>query len=146
MRVRPSRLVVAMSIAPSPAQSQRLNDESIIWLATVNAHGAPAPTPVWFLWTGVEFLMFSRPDTGKLSGIARNPAVSLNLNSDASGGSVLVVTGTAVVDEDGVSADEWAAYLAKYRQGIVGIGSTPETFRTDYSVLLRITPEKLRGW
>ncbi|GAA1871036.1 TIGR03667 family PPOX class F420-dependent oxidoreductase [Pseudonocardia ailaonensis] len=130
----------------APGQAQRLADETIAWLTTVNAEGAPAPTPVWFLWTGAEFLVFSKPRTAKLAGIGRNPLVALHLNSDAHGGDVLVVTGTARVDEAGVSEQEWGSYAEKYGRGFRSLGVTPEAFADDYSVLLRITPERVRGW
>ena len=130
----------------APRQAERLADETIVWLTTVNADGAPAPTPVWFLWTGTEFLVLSRPRTGKLAGVRRTPLVTLNLNSSSSGGDVLVVSGSARVDDAGPSAQEWASYVEKYRSGLERLGVSADDFREDYSVLLRITPEKVRGW
>jgi hypothetical protein len=38
------------------------------------------------------------------------------------------------------------AYFEKYRQGIADISMTPEAFAKDYSVPLRITPMRLRGF
>lgn len=126
--------------------SQRLNDEQIVWLTTVNGKNAPVPTPVWFLWTDDHALIFSQPNTGKLKHIAADPQVALNLNSDASGGDVAVLTGIAAVDPEGPTDAEWSAYAQKYALGFPAIGSTPEQFRGDYSVLLRVTVDRVRSW
>ncbi|MFH5209422.1 TIGR03667 family PPOX class F420-dependent oxidoreductase [Antrihabitans spumae] len=124
----------------------RLNTETVIWLTTVGKTGTPAPTPVWFLWSGREFLVFSQPEVGKLANIGRGPAVALNFNSSAKGGAVSVFTGIARVDDAGPTDDEWQRYVAKYADDIVGLDYTPERFLADYSVLVRIEPDKLRGW
>ncbi|GAB2647325.1 hypothetical protein GCM10027169_14720 [Gordonia jinhuaensis] len=130
----------------SPRNVERLGAESVIWLTTVSASASPAPTPVWFLWRREHFIIFSQPNTGKLKHIAANPRVSLNLNSDPTGGDVAVFNGHARIDPDGPTDDEWSEYSAKYADGIPSIGLTPSGFRDSYSVLLRITPERLRSW
>ena len=37
-----------------------------------------------------------------------------------------------------------AAYLAKYREGIAGLGMSPEQMAAEYSTALRITPTRVR--
>jgi hypothetical protein len=44
----------------------------------------------------------------------------------------------------GGSGREAAAYLAKYREGIAGIGMSPEQMAAEYSAALRITPTRVR--
>jgi PPOX class probable F420-dependent enzyme len=124
---------------------RRLQDEIIIWLTTVAADGTPAPRPVWFLWTGTEFLIYSQPRTAKLRHLGRDPRVALHFNSDDQGGNIVVFTGTARVDAAAPPADREAAYLAKYRTHIQQIGMTPESFARAYAVAIRVTPEALRG-
>lgn len=134
------------SLTLSERVSQRLADEQVIWLTTVNRQDAPVPTPVWFLWSDGQALIFSQPDTGKLKHLAANPRVALNFNSSDSGGDVAVLTGMAAVDPTGPTDSEWAAYAKKYAQGFTAIGSSTEQFRSDYSVLLRVAPDKVRSW
>jgi PPOX class probable F420-dependent enzyme len=124
----------------------RLRDERIIWLTTMAADGTPQPNPVWFLWNGETVLIFSVPNQAKLANIRRNSRVSLNFNSDTYGGQVAVITGPAAVDPAGHSETELAAFGAKYDDGIKSIGLTLETFLAQYSVPIRVTPEKLRGF
>lgn len=133
------------TIEPSKRQRERLETEHIIWLTTVNGSGNPVPTPVWFLWSGGEFLFFSEPGTPKLENITR-AGVSVNFNSSSSGGDVAVFSGRARKDPNGPSTSEWDAYVAKYGEAMARMDFTPEKFLADYSTLVRIVPARLRGW
>lgn len=129
----------------SDSVAHRLERERMIWLTTVDRKGTPVPTPVWFLWSDGRFLLFSQPDTAKLANIAANPRVSLHFNADAHGGAVTVFTGEAHVAST-VPDEEWARYVRKYAKDIASLDFTPNSFRADYSVPIRMTPQRLRGW
>ncbi|MBF6327589.1 TIGR03667 family PPOX class F420-dependent oxidoreductase [Nocardia transvalensis] len=127
--------------------AERLQREHIAWLTTVGrSGGTPQPNPVWFLWRDGEFLLFSKPNQAKLRNIEANPRVSLNLNSSESGGEIAILTGSARIDSDGATEDEIADFTTKYREPMVPLGYTAEQFYADYSVLVRITPDRLRGF
>ncbi|MGW5113101.1 TIGR03667 family PPOX class F420-dependent oxidoreductase [Nocardia sp. NPDC004123] len=126
--------------------TEHLVQDTIIWLTTVSPSGTPQPNPVWFQWDDGAFLLFTQPGTPKLRNIAANSRVSLNLNSTATGGDVIVFTGTARVDADGASAAELDAFVEKYTEGLVDIGMTREQFFADYSVPVRVVPDRLRGF
>lgn len=72
--------------------------------------------------------------------------MALNFNATHSGGDVGVLSGTAVIDGTPLTGDELAAYNAKYADDIAGLGMTTDGFHADYSVVIRITPDKLRGF
>jgi len=133
-----------MSIEINEKVAQRLQDEQIIWLTTVRADGTPQPTPVWFLWTDNAFLIFTQPAALKVRNIQANPTVALNFHTDLDGGSVVVFTGTALLDPNSVSGEERAAYLKKYAEGIKMIEMTPESMEEVFSAALRVTPTRLR--
>ncbi len=125
---------------------RRLEDERIIWLTTGGTDGAPQPNPVWFLWTGERFLILSQPDR-KIGNIERWNKVSLSLNTDAHGGDVVVFNGEATLGQATDMPDEAKAeYVAKYEQGMKGLGMDAETFQGTYSRLITVTPTKLRGF
>lgn len=126
--------------------ARRLREEVVIWLTTTRADGTPQPVPVWFLWDGETFLIYSQPNQQKLRNIERNPKVALNLDGDGDGGDIIVLTGTAAIDEIAPPAVGVPAYLEKYREPIAGIGMTPERFAAAYSVAIRVTPTRLRGF
>ncbi|MEU5843384.1 TIGR03667 family PPOX class F420-dependent oxidoreductase [Rhodococcus sp. NPDC047139] len=136
---------VPSALSVPEAVLKRLADESVIWLTTVDRRGGPVPTPVWFLWSDASFLIFSQPHTSKLANITARPRVALNLEADRGGGHVAVFTGTAAIGES-VEDDEWARYVGKYEAGMRSLDYGPETFRADYSVPLRVTPLRFRGW
>jgi PPOX class probable F420-dependent enzyme len=52
---------------------RRLHEEEVAWLTTVRQDGQPQSVPVWFLWEGEEFLIYSQPGRQKLRNIAKNP-------------------------------------------------------------------------
>jgi PPOX class probable F420-dependent enzyme len=123
---------------------RRLEEDEIIWLTTVSGGGTPEPRPVWFTWDGEAFHIYSQPDTYKLRHIRANNQVSLNLNSNESGGDIVVFTGEAtILDEP--PADEDGPYVEKYREPMAGLGMTPEEFSASYSVPIRVRPTELRG-
>jgi PPOX class probable F420-dependent enzyme len=124
---------------------ERLTTEQVIWLTTVAPSGTPHPRPVWFLWDGSAFLIYSQPTAKKLAHIAQNPQVALHFNSTPDGDDIQVFLATATIDRNPPLAQDVDAYLAKYRAAIEAIGMTPETFSATFTVLLRAAPTKLRG-
>ncbi|WP_433562287.1 TIGR03667 family PPOX class F420-dependent oxidoreductase [Nocardia sp. CA-151230] len=125
--------------------AKHLAQDTIIWLTTVSPSATPQPNPVWFQWAKEEFLIFTQPGTPKLRNIAANPRVSLNLNSTPSGGDVIVFTGTARVDTETTPAER-DAFVEKYTDALVDIGMTRDQLFADYSIPVRITPDRLRGF
>jgi len=124
----------------------RLREEEIAWLTTVRPDGQPQSVPVWFLWDGETFLIYSQSGRQKLKNIARNPRVDLNLNSNAYGGDVVRAEGTAEIVNDVPPANEVGEYLEKYREAIARIGYDPDGFARAYSVALRVTPARWQVW
>lgn len=127
-----------------PSQvAARLASEQIIWLTTTKADGMPLPNPVWFLWNGRQFLVFTEPGSVKMKNMARNERVALNLNSDFNGGEVAIFQ--AEVDLHSAPADEAEldAYLSKYEEGMRRIGLNSELLVNNYQ-LIRLTPSKFR--
>jgi PPOX class probable F420-dependent enzyme len=125
--------------------ARRLRDEMIYWLVTVDASGTPQPSPVWALWDGTTFLIYSQPATPKLGNIESRPRVAIHLDGDGKGGDIVTVTGTAEIVPDAPPADRVPEYVTKYREGMRQIGMTPESFARAYSVAVRVTPQRLRG-
>jgi PPOX class probable F420-dependent enzyme len=124
---------------------RRLRNDLVIWMTTVGDDLGPHPRPVWFLWNGESFTIYSQTDTWKVRHLSRHPRVSLHLNSDEAGDDVVVLLGQAAILESGLAADQNEGYLEKYRQRIAGLGMSPEDFARDYCVVIRVTPSRLRG-
>jgi PPOX class probable F420-dependent enzyme len=126
---------------------RRLREDRIGWLVTVSQDGTPQPNAVWFVWDGTTLLIYSMPDQAKLKHIARNPRVALHLDSQADGDDVVVLTGTAAVDPTAPPANANPPYVEKYRAEMARLElGTPEVMAQTYSVPIRITPSKVRGF
>ena len=123
---------------------QRLQQEEVVWLTTVNADGQPQSSPVWFLWDNGTLLHHSKADQ-KIRNIRRHPRVALHLNEGPSG-EVVSIEGTAEVLEGDSAANVRPAYLEKYRDGLKQLGLTPERLIAEYPVAFRVTPTRFRLW
>jgi PPOX class probable F420-dependent enzyme len=141
---RPVPFAIDTSTDAGARVERRLREELMVWLTTVSPRGAPVPSPVWFLWDGGSFLVYSRPETAKLRNIERNPRVSLNLDGNGRGGDIVIVSGEARASDD-PPADRVPAYVEKYAERIAANGWSPASFAADYSVAIRIAPRRLRG-
>lgn len=125
---------------------RRLREEPIIWLITVRRDGTPQPTPVSFLWDGGDHvLIYSQPNQQKLRNIANDPIVSLHLDGDGHGGDIVVLTGTATIDENGGAAGLPPAYVEKNAADIAGAGMTPETMAQIYSTAIHVAVTHVHG-
>jgi PPOX class probable F420-dependent enzyme len=125
---------------------RRLRDEEVVWLVTTNRDGSPEPSPVWFIWDGDTFLIYSRAGTARERNIRRNPLVSLHFDSGTNGENVVVVAGEATLPRGEPPPYEHAEYLAKYREGLSRLGMTPEQFAEGYPLVVRVRPTRLRGF
>lgn len=118
--------------------ARHLREELIVWLTTVTPAGAPLPRPVGFVWDGGENVsVYSQPGA-RIRNIARNPKVTLNFGGDGEGGDIVILSGTAEVDESGQSAVEDAAHAAKYATEFERFGMTAESYAQRFSVPVRI--------
>jgi PPOX class probable F420-dependent enzyme len=123
---------------------ERLAREVVIWLTTVRSDGQPQTSPVWFVWDGQSFLIYSIPRSQKVPNIRGNPRVSLNLDGDGTGGGIVTVEGEARIDEGAPPAHQVQTYANKYRQLIKDMGAEPEPFAKEYSAAIRVTPTRRR--
>jgi len=123
-----------------------IDNDQVVWLTTVRQDGTPQPAAVWFIWQNDAFVIFTQPASQKVKNIARNPRVSMHFNSDPDGDHVVVFTGQAVIDQTVGPSDQVREYVAKYDAAMKRIHYTWEDVARDYSVALRIVPEKVRGY
>jgi PPOX class probable F420-dependent enzyme len=136
--------VIDASTRSGQRAAERLRDELIIWLTTVRADGQPQASPVWFLWDGDEFLVYSVAVTPRIRNIEANRRVALNLDGNGRGGDIVSFEGEAYVDRNMPPASANPIYLAKYQGMIDGYGWTAESFSADYPLPIRIRPTRVR--
>jgi len=124
---------------------ERLQNDRIGWLTSVAADGTPQTSPIWFLWSEDGILIYSL-ESPRARNVANHPRISLHLDGNGMGGDIVVIEGTATIDEDLPSAAENPTYLTKYKPVMDGNGWTPEWFAERYCVPVRISVTKYRYW
>lgn len=142
MPARKARLLDTTTARGKEVQ-RRLEREIVIWLATSGAEGRPHVVPVWFLWDGDSFLVYSLPGQ-KVRDIEANALVALHLNSNPEGGDVVRIDATAARLRRHPPAHKVPDYIRKYAVLIKSYGWTPESFAKDYNVVLRVRPTRFR--
>lgn len=126
---------------------RRLREERVIWFTSVGADGTPHPNPVWFWWDRDrgDVLVYSRPDARRLANIRFRPRVALHFDGNRRGGDIVVLRGTATVDEQAPPAHRLRGYATKYRAGMVRVSGGPAEFSEEYSVAIRVAVTRVRG-
>ncbi len=125
--------------------AERLRTSRVIWMTTVSGRGVPQTSPVWFLWDGGDFTVYSL-DSPRSSNVTKNPSVGLHLDGNGLGGDIVVVEGLARVEHSLPPVPDNDDYLAKYGEIMAERSWSPEWFGSRYSVPLAITPTKFRYW
>ena len=119
---------------------QHLREDHILWLGSVRPDGRPHLVAVWFLWTGKDLLIFSKPHAQKIRNLRQNPQVMVALDNTNQGN--ITLEGEAKLLDDPLVSATLPEYVAKYGVHITGIGYTPETMASVYSQAIRITPTR----
>jgi PPOX class probable F420-dependent enzyme len=122
---------------------KRLEKELIIWLATCGSDGRPHAVPVWFLWDGKTFLIYSLPGQ-KVNDIEANSKVQLHLNTTPDGDEVVRIDGDARRLKRYPLAHRVPSYVRKYARLIKSYEWEPEGFARQYHIALRVQPTRLR--
>ena len=131
-------------IEPGKRVQRRLENDMVIWLTTVGQDRRPHAVPVWFLWDGESFLVYSVPGQ-KVNDVRSNPRVQLHLNTDRTGSFVVRFDADAEILTGAPPATRNAKYIAKYGEEIKGFGWTNKYFADTYHVALRIRPTRIRA-
>ena len=121
----------------------RLERDRIGWLTTVKGSGQPQTTPVWFVWTGDEILVYGDRLARRNSNLLTNPKVSFHLADDGVGGDIVVIEGEATTDPHHPALSDNPAYLARYREWIDASFGSPARMAERYSVPIRIKPTRV---
>src|SRR2546425_9000193 len=120
---------------------ERLRDEPIAWLTTVDARGVAQPNPVWYLWDGGSILVYNVPYARRLSHVRRRPQVTLHLDTHGQDGDAVVLIGTAEIVPGEPPADQQPALLKKYRDRM---DMSRAEWASRFPVAIRIRPVQFR--
>ena len=124
---------------------ERLKSERAGWLTTVAPDGTPQSSPIWFIWDDDDLYLYSRRSP-RVSNIRQSPRVSFNLDGNRLGGKVVVLEGTAFIDEEAPPVHENEQYLEKYGPVMAERDWSPDWFAENYPVFIRVQPTRFRYW
>jgi nitroimidazol reductase NimA-like FMN-containing flavoprotein (pyridoxamine 5'-phosphate oxidase superfamily) len=104
----------SLELLQHPVAQELLRSTIPARLAYVWTDGTPRVIPIWFHWSGREFVMASPPKAPKLKALAKNPKVSFTIDDNNFPHKVLLVRGTARLQPvDGI-VPEYAAAAERY--------------------------------
>lgn len=99
-----------LELLQHPASQELLHSRIPARLAYVWTDGTPRVIPIWFHWNGEDFVMASPPKAPKLKALRKNPKVSLTIDDNVFPHKVLLVRGSArLEDVDGIVPEYLAA-------------------------------------
>jgi PPOX class probable F420-dependent enzyme len=124
----------------------RLRTESVLWLGTTSPDGAPHLVPVWFIWDGQAFLVFSKPGAVKVRHIAAEPRVAIALGEADDDFDVQLVKARADLLDRPTAEVVPDALFEKYRDQLAAIGLTRAEYVATYSQAIRIVPTRFLPW
>src|ERR1700720_2902509 len=125
------------------ATSQELLESKIpARFAYVWTDGTPRVIPIWFHWNGHELILASPTKAPKLKALAKNPKVSLTIDDNVFPNKVLLISGSARLQNvDGI-VPEYAMAAERYfgpEQGQAWVGKLQGMISN--MVRITVTPE-----
>lgn len=131
-----------LSLLQHPVSQEMLHSKIPARLAYVWPDGSPRVVPIWFHWNGKQIVMATPPKAPKLKALRKNPKVSLTIDDNTFPHKVLLIRGTAQLEDfDGIvpeyiaaaeryfgpqQGQAWVAQLRSMISSMVRIVVTPE--------------------
>jgi len=130
----------SLELLNDPVASALLNSVNPARLAYTWMDGSPRVVPIWFHWTGDQFVLGTPPKAPKLKALAADPRVALTIDDTAWPPGVLLVRGRAgieLLDDVGPEYEQAATRYFGPEQGPAWV----TTLRGKPMARIAITPE-----
>ena len=130
----------SLELLNDPVASALLNSVNPARLAYTWMDGSPRVVPIWFHWTGDQFVLGTPPEAPKLKALAADPRVALTIDDTAWPPGVLLVRGRAgieLLDDVGPEYEQAATRYFGPEQGPAWVA----TLRGKPMARIAITPE-----
>jgi hypothetical protein len=130
----------SLELLNDPVASALLNSVNPARLAYTWMDGSPRVVPIWFRWTGDQFVLGTPPKAPKLKALAADPRVALTIDDIAWPPGVLLVRGRAgieLLDDVGPDYEQAATRYFGPEQGPAWVA----TLRGKPMARIAITPE-----
>lgn len=104
----------SLTLLQEPAAQELLQSKIPARFAYIATDGTPRVVPIWFHWNGHEIVMATPPKAPKLKSLAKNPKVSLTIDDNVFPHKVLLIRGTARLENVNGVVPEYEACAARY--------------------------------
>jgi PPOX class probable F420-dependent enzyme len=104
----------SLELLQHPVAQELLRSKIPARLAYIAPDGTPRVVPIWFHWTGQEFVFGTPSKAPKLKALAKNPKVALTIDDNNFPHKVLLVRGSAKVETVAGVVPEYAAAAERY--------------------------------
>ena len=115
--------------------SERLEREANVWLATTRPDGRPHLVPIWFVWFEDEIYILTTLSSVKAKNLLASPRASLALEN---GNQPMIAECTARRLETPYTPELVSAFWSKYAWDITTDG--------EYNAMFVLTPKKWLTW
>jgi len=130
----------SLELLTDPVAEALLGSANPARLAYTWTDGSPRVVPIWFHWTGDQFVLGSPPKAPKLKALAADPRVALTVDDNAWPHKVMLVRGRAAVellDDVGPEYERAATRYFGPEQGLAWVS----TLRGKPMARIAVTPE-----
>ena len=130
----------SLELLTDPVAESLLGSAIPARLAYTWMDGSPRVVPIWFHWTGDQFVLGSPPKAPKLQALAADPKVALTIDDNAWPHKVMLVRGRAAVELLDDVSPEYELAATRYfgpEQGPAWIS----TLRGQPMARIAVTPE-----
>lgn len=119
---------------------ERLLRSRNYWICSVRPTGIPHSAPVWGVWLNSRLYFGSAKTSVRAANLAKNPAVSMHLES---GDEVVIVQGRASIVTD---RKDLKAVAVSYAKKYPGYGDAIKSEPQDTEPCFAITPSEVLAW
>jgi PPOX class probable F420-dependent enzyme len=103
-----------LALLDHPVARDLLNSAIPARLGYIAPDGTPRVTPIWFTWTGTEFVFGAAGDSPKVKALQDNPAVAVTIDSETAPYKILLARGPADVQLVEGAVEEYADSALRY--------------------------------
>ena len=125
---------------------ERLRTEPTVWLSSIRPDGRPHVVPVWFMWDGRTFDLYSKPNAQKVRNVRAHPEVMLAVGRPDAEWDVELIEGTASVVDEPTATHITDQLFDKYAALMARAELDRSTFVDTYSQPVHITPTRFVGY
>lgn len=130
-----------ITFGPPPATA--FDRYHVAALASVTSDGRPHVVPLWFVWDGAAFVMYSKPGALKVRNLRREPHAMLALGEPGGAARPFLIEVLAELEARGHLLE---SFQRKYAEPLACIGLSPDAFIARYSQAIRLVPLRWLDW